>query len=442
MINRFLVVLLSAIVMITACGPAAQIRKASAAFAQDSALAGAHIGISVFDPSKERFLYDRAGDHYFVPASNTKIITCFAAMKFLGDSVAGVQYLENDTAIFLFPTGDPGFLHPDFRSQPVADFIRKQVKPLYISNSAWKTQAMGSGWQWDDYNDEYSAERSAFPVYGNCIRWYQEQSGKASDDSTEFDQSVFIYSVPEVDMPVRFDPSPNARAFHVTRDVHANAFSVEQGSEVSAAQAVPFLTNGISTGLSFLEDTLHHKIIEMTLTMADSLTTTLYSRPVDSVLLPMMHRSDNFFAEQLLLMVSKKLTGLFDEQALIDSLLRTELVNMPGSPRWVDGSGLSRYNLFSPRQFVYVLDRMQQEFSFKRLESIFPGTGTGTLSRFDAGANKVIAKTGTMSGVVALSGFVITPAGKTRIFSILVNNHRSSASAIRKEMGKLLSKIR
>ena len=47
----------------------------------DSALKTAHVGISVFDPATARFLYNYQGDKYFVPASNTKLPTCYAAMK-------------------------------------------------------------------------------------------------------------------------------------------------------------------------------------------------------------------------------------------------------------------------------------------------------------------------------------------------------------------------
>jgi serine-type D-Ala-D-Ala carboxypeptidase/endopeptidase (penicillin-binding protein 4) len=340
----------------------------------------------------------------------------------------------------LFPTGDPSFLHPDFSFQPVLEFIRKSQKPVYMINDGWNAEPFGSGWQWDDYNDAYSAERSAFPVYGNCIRWIQEHSGKPEMDSTEFDQSVFIYSIPELDMPVSFDPSPNAKTFFVKRELHENAFSISQGSENFAQQDVPFITNGITTALQLVKDSVGKQIVEKT--NADGLIPqgTISSRPLDSLLVPMMHRSDNFLAEQLLLMVSNKLTGTFNESALIDSL-KHEL-KFPSNLQWADGSGLSRYNLFTPKDFISILSRLKTEFPMQRLQAIFPQSGQGTLTSFHAGNNQVTAKTGSMSGVVALSGFITTQSGKQLLFSILVNNHRGSASAIRKQMGVLLGSFR
>ncbi len=67
----------------------------------------AHIGISVFEPATGKYWYDYQAEKYFVPASNTKIFTCYAGMKYLGDSLPGIKYLETNDELLLFPTGDP-----------------------------------------------------------------------------------------------------------------------------------------------------------------------------------------------------------------------------------------------------------------------------------------------------------------------------------------------
>ena len=72
--------------------------------------------------------------------------------------------------------------------------------------------------------------------------------------------------------------------------------------------------------------------------------------------------------EQTLLMVSHVLLGQMNEQLLIDSLLKTVYKELPQRPRWVDGSGLSRYNLFSPEDFVWLLNKLQQEFGMERMK--------------------------------------------------------------------------
>jgi len=128
---------------------------------------------------------------------------------------------------------------------------------------------------------------------------------------------------------------------------------------------------------------------------------------------------------------------------IIDTLLKSDLKDLPDKPRWVDGSGLSRYNLFSPDDFVWLLQKMKSEFGMDRLKHILATGGTGTLSNFFKEERGVLfAKTGTLSGQVALSGFLYTKKNKLFVFSILVNNHNGSATAVRKSTEAFLKSIR
>src|SRR5688572_27427282 len=85
---------------------------------KDSTIANAHIGISIYDPATGKYLYDYQGNKYFVPASNTKIFSCYTALKYLGDSVPGIRYITIGDSTYIIPTGDPTFLHKDYSSQP------------------------------------------------------------------------------------------------------------------------------------------------------------------------------------------------------------------------------------------------------------------------------------------------------------------------------------
>jgi D-alanyl-D-alanine carboxypeptidase/D-alanyl-D-alanine-endopeptidase (penicillin-binding protein 4) len=155
----------------------------------------------------------------------------------------------------------------------------------------------------------------------------------------------------------------------------------------------------------------------------------------------MMYRSDNFFAEQTLLMVSNERLGRMNDARIIDTLLKTDLKDLPQRPYWVDGSGLSRNDLFTPRDFVWLLNKMKDEFGLPRLKGILPTGGTGTLSSYykkDSGY--IYAKTGSLTGVVALSGFLITKKDHLLVFSILINNN--SDPAVRRKMERFLEGIR
>jgi D-alanyl-D-alanine carboxypeptidase/D-alanyl-D-alanine-endopeptidase (penicillin-binding protein 4) len=169
----------------------------------------------------------------------------------------------------------------------------------------------------------------------------------------------------------------------------------------------------------------------------------IHSQPTDSVLKPMMHSSDNFFAEQVLLMVSHKFNISISDERVIDTLLKTDFKNLPQKPGWVDGSGLSRYNLFSPQDLVFVLNEMKNDFGIERIKNLFPTGNEGTLVNYYVSeSGYIFAKTGTLSGVIALSGFLYTKKNKLLIFSVLVNNHRASGTQVRRAVERFIENLR
>ena len=430
---------------VVACSPSAFIQKeAKKSLLQSTELEDAHIGIAIYDATSNRSLYRHQANKYFVPASNTKLFSCYAALKHLGDSLIGIYYTEDDTAVYLIPAGDPTLLHKDFLNQPVIKFLQATTKKIYITDAIWKDNALGFGWSWDDYNSNYMAERSALPVYGNVMRWTQERDTTQTNTNAEFENSAVIFSIPEVNWKVRFNPENNSGVFYVRRNRDKNEFLISEGKELKKEQDVPFITNGLASAIELMADTIGKEIHilnqQRPLTVAVK---RIRTQPLDSLLRPMMHRSDNFFAEQALLMASVQLLRYMDVGKLIDTLLKTDLKGLPQKPRWVDGSGLSRYNLFTPDDFIWVLNAMKNEFGDDRLKRILPTGGTGTLSNFfTTETGFIYAKTGTLSNHVALSGLITTKKNKLLIFSLLVSNHNASAVTIRRQTEAFLRAVR
>lgn len=420
------------------------IRSANRNIYNDSILKHAVVGVSVYDPSSQKTLFERNGATYFVPASNIKIVSCYTALKFLGDSLPGIKYAVTPKGLLLIPTGDPSLLHADFAHHPVLDFLKKEERNLFITDAVWQSEALGSGWSWDDFNEDYMVERSALPVYGNIIKWVQEIETPKGYDSSQPDVSTTIYSIPEVEWKVRFDPNDSAKNFMVQRNREDNVFTITEGKEKKALQDVPYVTFGIKSGLELLKAAAEKEItIWNPKPGSITETHTIYSQSTDSLLKPMMHRSDNFYAEQVLMMVSQQLLGYQNDGKIIDSLLRSVFKDLPQRPRWADGSGLSRYNLFTPQDFVSILNRLQTEFGMERVKGLFPAGGRGTLSNYFKGDSVYLyAKTGTLSGVVCLSGYLQAKSGKWLTFSVLVNNHRGSATTIRRKVELFLNDIR
>lgn len=426
-----------------ACSPSHSIGQfAQKELLQQPGLESAQVGISLYNPAKGTYLYNWQESKYFVPASNTKLFTLYAGLKYLGDSLVGIRYRQTDTALFIVPAGDPTFLHPDFASQPVMDLLKKAQKNIYLTDANWRDSPLGRGWPWDDYNDDYMPERSPLPVYGNMIRWVQDSASSS------------FYSIPDVNWEVRFTTDTQKKAFVVQREFNNNVFQITEGQGKTEERRVPFITNGTASAAILLKDTVGRTVFTATSGasvprpsgMAGSRPAGLsvvHSRPTDSLFRPMMHHSDNFFAEQTLLMVSNERLGSMNDARIIDTLLKNDLKGLPQRPIWVDGSGLSRNDLFTPLDFIWLLNKMKDEFGLARMKGILPTGGTGTLASYykkDSGA--IFAKTGSLTGVVALSGYLMTKKGHLLIFSVLINNHTAGGTAIRKDIEKLIEMVR
>jgi D-alanyl-D-alanine carboxypeptidase/D-alanyl-D-alanine-endopeptidase (penicillin-binding protein 4) len=274
------------------------------------------------------------------------------------------------------------------------------------------------------------AERSAMPIYGNVVRFSNSLS------SLKVEPRLFSTSV-------GFDSVPGRPVYPstVNRDIASNKFLVGGKSSTERHIETPFFTNNGEVVFQLLTDTLHKSVYKGEAQIKKA--SIIHSQPTDSLLKPMMHRSDNFFAEQSLLMVSNEVLGVMNDAKVIDTLLKTDYKDLPQKPRWVDGSGLSRYNLFTPQDFVTILNKMRTDFGIERIKEILPTGNEGTLTNYyKAEQGAIFAKTGTLSGVVSLSGFLYTKKNKLLIFSVLVNNHQASATEVRRAVEKFIEGLR
>lgn len=110
-----------------------------------------------------------------------------------------------------------------------------------------------------------------------------------------------------------------------------------------------------------------------------------------------------------------------------------------------DGSGLSHFDLITPRALTKLLSYAAQQPWGPAWRSTFPIAGVdGSLAgRFlnSPLRGQLFAKTGTLSEVNALSGYLVAHSGRTLAFSIFVNNHRPSSEAERKAMDHILDVV-
>jgi len=417
-----------AVAMLHSCSPISRGRLTKALQSTEKQFQD-HTGFVLFDPEKNKTVIDFNGSKYFTPASNTKIFTFFAALKILGDSVPALEYIQRNDSLIFWGTGDPSFLYKKvFYDSSVYHFLRTAPAPLYFSPANFYTTRFGSGWAWDDYNSDYSAERAPFPIYGNVV-------------SVVADQKVLRISPSYFEGS--FTPGEPRDETEINRRLDENTFIVHPAKLIAPVREinVPFRMDS-STFYALLSDTLRRPVRAVQKSLPPY-TNTLFSIHLDSLYRVMMQESDNFIAEQLLLMCSNVLSDSLNPEIAIDFMEINHLGDLPDKPVWVDGSGLSRYNLFTPRSIVKLWQKISEIVPRERLFALLATGGVnGTIRKWYSGEKPYIfGKTGSLSNNHCLSGFLVTKKGKVLIFSFMNSNYTVTTTAVRRNMQGILQNI-
>jgi D-alanyl-D-alanine carboxypeptidase/D-alanyl-D-alanine-endopeptidase (penicillin-binding protein 4) len=381
-----------------------------------------HTGFVLYDPIKKKNLVSINGEKYFTPASNTKIFTLYAGLKILGDSVPALRWISRNDSLIFWGTGDPSFLYSEvFQNGRTLNFLQNRPERLFFSSTNFQEKIYGPGWSWDDYQDYYQAERSAFPLYGNVV---------------EFSKRAIA--------PKYFSryASANVGTGGEVRDRFSNQFLIDQtlAPRISKIQ-IPFITSDSLTRILLL-DTLKRDV-QFGYDSLPRNSKTLYSIPVDSIYKVLMQKSDNFIAEQILLMCAQKISDTLKTDIAIQKIKKNFLNDLPDSFEWVDGSGLSRYNQFTPRTIVKLWEKIYELVPRERLFSLLVTNGKpGTLrSMLPNQQSFIFGKTGSLSNNYCLSGYLITRKNHLLIFSSMNTGFVSPTSAIRKNLSKTLQYI-
>ncbi|MGH7467476.1 MAG: D-alanyl-D-alanine carboxypeptidase/D-alanyl-D-alanine endopeptidase [Longimicrobiales bacterium] len=445
---------------------------------QISDLNSALWGIEIFDPARNQSVYSHNAGRHFIPASNTKIVVTTVAMGSLGPDyryrtdilTSSPREDGGPERVIVVGKGDPTWsarYHPTHFTvlEQLADSlvhkgIRSVTKELIIDASFFGSERVNSTWEVGDLPYSSAPPSGAF-IMGEGTLDLEVLPGTRAGDA-----AIVRAIGPQGIFPIRaVVTTDTARgSASLTLDYHAWPDTIALSGRIGLGQpdtmtiAAP---NATRLAAAAFADALARKGIQVaalrivydsteaaTLRAAITDTVTSWaSEPMSTIVAGILQPSQNWIAEQVLRTMGGIQRGRGTWSAGLD-VERRFLIDVVGLDSMSfllrDASGLSAQNLLSPQALVRLLEynRLAAWGSLYRSALPTPGLRGSTLSnRLEGLEGKVFAKTGTISNVASLCGYIVTRSGRELTFSIMVNASGRASSQARRAIDRLVAAL-
>ncbi|WP_223254351.1 D-alanyl-D-alanine carboxypeptidase/D-alanyl-D-alanine-endopeptidase [Bacillus sp. HNG] len=426
-------------------------------------LKGAIAGISVRSAKSGEILYQHAGDVRLRPASNLKLITAATALSALGENyqfsteILTDGKLEENKLIgnlYLKGKGDPTLLQEDL------DLLAKKIKKSGVDVIFGNVIADDTWYDDERYSMDLTWSDETY-YYGSAV------SGLTASPNKDYDSGTIIVEVSPgkkagTKAVISLQPSSNyikiinntktvqkeeKKDISIIREHGENVITIEGTIPVQAKPIQEWMTVWEPTAYaldlfkqSLAKQGIHVMGTEGIAKTPDkaALLVTDKSIPLNELLIPFMKLSNNGHGETLVKEIGRV---RYDEGSWEKGInvVKEELRKIgvdPGSMVIRDGSGISHVNLVSANDISKLLYSAQNQEWFPTFLHSLPIAGNS--ERLVGGslryrlknpemAGKVKAKTGTITTVSSLSGYLKTRSGEDLIFSILLNNLMNDA---------------
>lgn len=422
------------------------------------------LAVSIYDLTSKKAIYNLNERLLLHPASNMKIITSIAALEFLDSSDCFSTSLYH-TGIIMDSVcyGDlivVGGFDPDFTSKDL-DTLVFSLKSygineirgnIYGDVSNMDSLFWGNGWMWDDDPSTDFPYMTPLIINDGAIKIAYEPGEIGNPANFNLVQETNYFDISNTSITTKEDTSN----FEITRDW------MQRGNEILIKGDISYRASLDTTEINIvspeyyflylLKEKLNDNSIEF-FGKLDTLTLPEYSkliykkeRTFNEVINNLNKESDNLSAEMTLRLLGLK---YYDKPSsaekgvqVIDSLITRAGLNYK-KYKIVDGSGVSHYNLVSTELMLellkYIYYKTPQKYN--SLFYSFPIAGVdGTLENRMKGTkafNNVHAKTGSLSGVSTLSGYLNSADNHKIAFSIFTQNFVGSSKIVRRSQDRI-----
>lgn len=417
----------------------------------DKRLTDSQIGVTVADANTGAVVYERNGAKRAIPGSNDKLTTTAAALQNLGGDftytteVAGDRPTDGVVAgdLYLRGYGDPTILEADY-DKMAQDLAARGVSTidgdLVADDTAFDAVRSGTEWGWSDLQFTYAAEVSALTVASGddynagSVRVFVKPGAAAGDPAQ-------ISMAPANDYVEIVNTATTGTSTSVTanRDPHDNVIRVS--GTVKAGTTGTFATRSVIEPTQLAADVFADSLADAGITVNGDVRfgeatpqgletlASHQSMTLTELTSVILKPSNASVAEALFKTLGYEATGtgtFASGKAATYTGIEANGVNT-GPIRQVDGSGISRHNMMTSNMLTDLLVGAKQADWFGTWYDALPiacqdGTLAGRMCATPAAGN-LRAKTGSMTGVSALSGYVTDADGRELVFSVLTNDY-------------------
>ncbi len=429
----------------------------------DSRLQGATTAISIRNAANGEIVYEQLGDTRVHPASVMKLLTGSAALEVLGQDYTFKTELYMDGEIrgnvlhgnlYLRGQGDPTLTKTDLRaftSELKAQGVQMIKGNIYGDDSWYDDVRLSQDLNWSDELVYAGAQVSALTFSPNN----DYDAGTVIVEVTpakKAGQAGKVNMVPANSYMTIVNHTKTVakgekKRVTVERQHGSNTLVVSGTIPVGAKKTRSWSSVWEPTNytVSLFKQTIEERGITFSVTSkveigtvpkGATLLTLKQSMPLSKLFIPFMKLSNNGHAEVLVKEMGRVVGGRGSWQKGL-AVMEATLADMGVDTTTLllrDGSGMSHKNLVTANEVTHLLYTVQSKSWYPAFLNSLPVAGNeerfvgGTLRNRMKGTvveGNVWAKTGSLNGVTALSGYVETKSGETLIFSIMVNNFLS-----------------
>jgi len=414
------------------------------------------MGIKIIAIQSGKTLYALNSQKLLMPASNNKLYTCAAALEYLGpDYRFTTSVFQQSNNLILRGGGDPDLTIEQLDS--LAKITAKKithVDTLFVDESFLDSLHYGQGWMWDEGAWWYAAPISALSLNDNCIDFFVDP-GKPGEPAKVTIHPETDY-VQFVNQSITVSDTIDYEKFKIDRNWsgRTNLFTIS-GEILDTAKTDTFYRN-IHDAASFSGTIFSELLVRYGTTVKNILPgkrfinlDTLAVHISDSLIVSahnLMHKSDNLTAELFAktMAVNDTTSGNWRDGLKAIKAFLADSAGMDTSLlRLSDGSGVSRYTLTSADQIIQLLTYMHDSSNKDDFMFTLPGGGSDSTlkNRLESVHSKVKAKTGGLSGVSCLSGYIFSEKYGPVAFSMLMNGYIGNAAPFRKLQDRIVATI-